>query len=857
MPVAHTFTPITLFPMTSLNLTETEAAARSALIDVDHYNVTLDLTGSETHFTSRTVVAFRTTHTGSTFIDLRTDDVHQALLDGEELDVSDYDAEAGLALNDLAPGQHILMVTATIPYSRTGEGLHRFTDPADGKIYHYTQFETADAKRVFACFDQPDMKATYDLTVTTDPAWRVISNEPQTTVIEDGKAVHTSTIDYPLPTYLIGLCVGEYAEFTDLWRGELTHHDETPAEQPHQVEIPLGLYARASIAEHLDAERLFTETKQGFDFFHRNFGVRYPFTKYDQIFVPEFNAGAMENAGCVTIRDEYVFTSQATHYKYERRAETILHEMAHMWFGDLVTMRWWGDLWLNESFATWAAVISQAEETQYETAWVTFANVEKAWAYAQDQLPSTHPVSTDASDVETVEQNFDGITYAKGASVLKQLQAYVGRENFFAGVRRHFVNHAWSNATFDDLLGALEHSSGRDLSWWADEWLKTTGVNHLSADVTVEDGKYTSFAVAQTGETLRTHRIAVGLYSLIDGQVTRTRQLELDIAGASTPAPELTGAEAADLVLVNDDDLTYAIQDFDQASMDFLLANIDKIADPMARTLCWSAAWEATRSATLRARDFIALVARGAGAETELAVLERILGQAIQAQRDYADQDWAADSTALADALLAGARESSPETALGYEQALARVELTDDAANFFVGKLAQSDDAETRWRALTALVARGQRGEQDIAELLAEDQTASGAMSAVLARAALPDEQNKRAIVDELIAGDLSNLAARHKLAGLTYAGAAPLLQQFTATFYDVALDIWERQSTEMALNTLTGIYPSWDVTEEGVARAEKFLARTDLPAGLRRLTSESQDRQRRALRLRRVDAAE
>ncbi|AWB82512.1 aminopeptidase N [Corynebacterium yudongzhengii] len=843
--------------MSSINLTADEATHRSDLITDVHYDVHIDLTVSEKYFLSETTVGFKARKHGSTFIDLRTNTVEAADLDGEPIDVDDYDPTIGLALKDLSAGEHRLTVAARIPYSRTGEGLHRSVDAADGKPYFYTQFETADAKRMFACFDQPDIEATYAFTVLARPEWKVITNEPvESTPLDETATRHTSRIDYPLSTYLVALCAGEYTEFCDTWRGELTHHEETPEGQPSTMEVPLRLFARASIAEHLDAERLFTETKQGFDFYHRNFGMAYPFSKYDQVFVPEFNAGAMENAGCVTIRDEYVFTSRATHYRYERRADTVLHELAHMWFGDLVTMRWWDDLWLNESFATFSAAISQAEETQYDTAWVTFANVEKAWAYAQDQLPTTHPVFTDASDIETVEQNFDGITYAKGASVLKQLQAYVGREAFFAGVRRHFATHAWGNATFDDLLGALAHTSGRDLGFWANQWLKTSGVNHLRADVAIAaDGTYERFDIVQTGTPARTHRLAVGVYAAGDNGAThRISRAELDVSGERTPVDELIGTRAGDLILPNDEDLTYALIDLDERSLKFAVHNIDTIADPMARTLCWSAAWEMTRAGEMKARDFLALIARGAGAETELGVLERIVGQAVTALKNYADPDFAESSTLLADALLAGARGENPDAALVFEQALARIPLTDEAAEFFTGLL-DSKDAEQRWRATTALVARGDYGEELIEKQARRDETASGRLHAITARAARPDAENKKAVVDELLAGESSNLEARHLMAGLTYVGARETLEQFNDTYFEVAERLWREFSSEMALRTLSGIFPAWNITDAGIDKARGFLER-DLPAGLKRLTTELLDHLERAHRLRQVDAA-
>ncbi|EEI79509.1 aminopeptidase [Corynebacterium striatum] len=842
--------------MTSINLTREEANARSQMIDVKHYDVHLDLTDSETHFISTTVVSFHVKQAGSTFIDLRGEELLELRLNGAPLPTNAYEAKFGVPLSGLQVADYELKVVAKIPYSHTGEGLHRFVDPADEKVYLYTQFETADAKRVFACFDQPNMKATYSLAFDAPADWTVITNGPtQTTAGANGAQTWSTEIDYPLSTYLVALCAGPYYEVTDTWTGELSEHPEgNPAQK---LEVPLGVYCRASLAEHLDAERILTETKQGFDFYHRNFGFAYPFGKYDQIFVPEFNAGAMENAGCVTIRDEYVFSSKATHYKYERRADTILHELAHMWFGDLVTMEWWDDLWLNESFATWSAAISQAEETQYDTAWVTFANVEKSWAYQQDQLPTTHPISTDASDIETVEQNFDGITYAKGASVLKQLQAYVGRENFFAGVRRHFKAHAYSNATFDDLLSSLETSSGRDLSFWAQQWLKTTGINSLSVHTETDSaGVITAAELVQSGDTLRTHRVCVGLYSLQGDKVVRTDRIEMDIDGASTEIAELVGKKRADIgfILPNDDDLTYALLDLDEGSLEFLIGNIDKFEDPLARTLCWSAAWEMTRGGAMKARDFVALVARGAAAETELAVLERILQQAASAQSNYADPAWAKESTVLADALLEGTKDSDPERSIIFAQALAKIRLTDGTRAFLQDVLESSDDEGLRWYAIAALAADGALGDVSSAvdAQLARDNSATGYQAAVRARAAVNTAENKRAVWDEIVAGELTNRELTSKLEGLTYPGSDELLP--TSEFFDVAEKVWSSQSSEIGLTSVTGLFPSWAISQETLDEADEFLKR-DLAGGLRRSVTEQRDRMARALRNRAVDA--
>ncbi|HEX5117094.1 MAG TPA: aminopeptidase N, partial [Pseudonocardiaceae bacterium] len=498
--------------MAAPNLTREQAEQRAELLEAQSYVIELDLTdGSggpgEKVFRSTTTARFRCLRPGATsWIDLVAEQAERAVLNGVDLDLLHYREDKGIELPGLAEDNE-LTVDAYCRYMNTGEGLHQFTDPVDGGVYLYSQFETADAKRMFACFDQPDLKSTYQLTVLAPADWKVVSNTPVEHSEEhpSGAVRHQFATTEPMSTYVVALVAGPYAE----WRDEFV--DE------NGVVVPLGLYCRASLAEHMDADRLFAETKQGFGFYHRAFGLPYPFGKYDQCFVPEFNAGAMENAGCVTFLEDYVFRSRVTRYLYERRCETILHEMAHMWFGDLVTMRWWDDLWLNESFATWAGTIAQAEATRWSHAWTTFAQVYKAWAYRQDQLPSTHPIAADIPDIDAVEVNFDGITYAKGASVLKQLVAYVGRENFLAGVRRYFATHSFGNATLADLLSALEATSGRDLTAWSREWLETAGVNTLRPSYTVdESGKLKSFSVLQEAAashpTLRSHRVAIGLY---------------------------------------------------------------------------------------------------------------------------------------------------------------------------------------------------------------------------------------------------------------------------------------------------------------------------------------------------------
>jgi len=848
------------------NLTRDDAQRRAALLDVQTYDIELDLTNGhgqpgERIFSSTSTASFGSRQPGAdSWIDLIADSVQSAELNGTPLDVSGYREDDGIALPALAE-TNTVTVRASCEYTNTGEGLHRFVDPVDKGVYLYTQFETADAKRMFACFDQPDLKATYRLTVIAPESWKVIScaplesSEPTGT---DGAVRHVFETTKRMSTYVVALVAGPYAE----WRDEYSDDLGT---------IPLGLYCRASLAEHMDAQRLFTETKQGFAFYHRNFGVQYPFGKYDQCFVPEFNAGAMENAGCVTFLEDYVFRSRVTRYAYERRCETVLHEMAHMWFGDLVTMRWWDDLWLNESFATFASVLAQAEATEYKHAWTSFANIEKSWAYRQDQLPSTHPVAADIPDLQAVEVNFDGITYAKGASVLKQLVAYVGLENFLSGLRVYFAKHAWGNATLADLLAALEEASGRDLSWWSAQWLETTGLNTLRPEFEVDaDGAFTSFAISQGGAKpgageLRTHRVAIGVYDDANGKLVRTHRAEIDVDGERTEVPDLIGVRRGALLLINDDDLSYCTMRLDPDSLATLVERIGDITEPLPRTLCWSAAWEMTREAEFKARDFVRLVCHGLPAETEVGVVQRLLLQAQTAIASYADPSWTAEGwQILTDRMLELARSvpAGSDHQLALVNALAGSVL-DEAKlavlrGWFDGSAPLEGltvDTDLRWRLLHALVAHGAATEREVDEALTADSTATGNRHAERARALRPTAEAKaeawrRAVHDD----ELPNAINESIIAGFSHPAQRDLIASYVPRYFADVADVWQRRSSERAQPVATGLFPSWAITQETVAAADSWLAENTHPPALRRLVSEGRAGILRALAARAAD---
>ena len=861
------------------NLTRDQAVERASLITVDSYQIDLDVTdgngapGGRT-FRSTTTVVFDALPGADTVIDLAADTVRAAGLNGQDLDVSGYDESTGIPLRGLKK-HNVLVVDADCRYSNTGEGLHHFVDPVDNETYLYSQFETADAKRMFACFDQPDLKATFDLRVTAPEHWKVISNGA-TVSIENG--VHTFATTPRMSTYLVALIAGPYAEWKDTYTDE--HGD-----------IPLGIFCRESLARHMDAERLFTQTKQGFGFYHKNFGLPYAFGKYDQLFVPEFNAGAMENAGAVTFLEDYVFRSKVTRASYERRAETVLHEMAHMWFGDLVTMTWWDDLWLNESFATFASVLCQAEATEFTEAWTTFATVEKSWAYRQDQLPSTHPIAADIPDLAAVEVNFDGITYAKGASVLKQLVAYVGLDHFLAGLRDYFRRHAFGNATFDDLVAALEKASGRDLSDWGQQWLKTTGLNTLRPDFDVDgpgaEGRFTRFAVTQSGAApgageTRVHRLAIGIYdddsdSGGAGKLVRVRREELDVDGPVTEVPALVGVSRGKLVLVNDDDLTYCSLRLDGESLQTALARIADIAEPLPRSLVWSAAWEMTREAELRARDFVALVSGGVHAETEVGVAQRLLLQAQTALGSYAEPAWAHEHgwPQFADRLLELARAAQPgsDHQLAFVNTLCSsvlsprhvVTLADllDHEPADLGLAGLEIDTDLRWRIVTALASAGEVDADGSATPFIDaevqrDPTAAGKRHGAQAATARPQPQVKQEAWTTVIEDDtLANITARAIIAGFAPSGQQDLLEPFTDRYFDAIPGVWARRSSEVAQTVVIGLYPHWNISEAGIAAADKFLSAPEVPPALRRLVLEGQAGVKRSLRARKFDAAD
>ena len=849
-----------------MNLTRAEARERAELINVESYDINLDLTRGDEVFGSTTVVRFGAQSGASTFIDAVTSKVHRITLNGVALDPQEVSDGVRIQLPNLAASNE-LVVEADAFYMNTGEGLHRFVDPVDNEVYLYSQFEVPDSRRMFAVFEQPDLKAIFRFTVTAPEHWDVISNSPtpepvQASAEDSGSPSATWSFE-PTPrisSYITALVAGPYQSV----RSELTSSDGRT--------IPLGVFARKSLMEYLDAENIFELTRQGFEFYESQFGTPYPFEKYDQLFVPEFNAGAMENAGAVTFLESYVFRGRVPDATVERRAITVLHELAHMWFGDLVTMRWWNDLWLNESFAEFMSALAAAEATEFKQAWTTFASMEKAWAYRQDQLPTTHPIVAEIRDLEDVQVNFDGITYAKGASVLKQLVAWVGQDKFMQGVREYFGKHSWGNTELSDLLSELETASGRDLSDWSAKWLETAGVNTLRPVIeTDDDGVITSFAVAQSAiseyPTLRPHRLAVGFYNTAeDGKLRRTHRVELDVDGELTEVPDLAGLQRPDLILLNDDDLAYAKIRLDDASWRLATRRLRDIAESLPRTLVWASAWDATRDGEIPARNYVELVLQNIASESDSSVVQVLLRQLATTLTFYvAPQDREPMTAAAADSLWDLARGAAPgsDSQLQFVKAFASHAQTpehlDEVAALLSGDLVLDGlevGSDLRWELLTALVAGGRMGEAEIAAELERDATATGQLAAAGARAALPSAEAKAAAWEAIVVrSDLPNAAQRAAIGGFSRVHDTGLLEPYAERYFDSLRDVWATRTHEIAQQIVVGLYPARLTTQETVDRTDAFLdSLGDEAPALRRLLLENRDGVVRALKAQAAD---
>ena len=823
--------------MHTANLTREETAARSAAVTLHRVRVELDLTGAperaRTGFPTVTTLEFDTTG-DSTWIDFIGEEVQRVEVNGVEQPV-DYDG-ARIALTNLA-ASNVVRVEAVGAYSRSGEGLHRFHDPADERTYLYTQYEPADSRRVMACFEQPDMKAEYTFVVDAPSGWQVLSNQsPAHLDLGVGVQRVTFAPTLPISSYITAVAAGPYVRVDGEWARGDQH-------------VALGVLVRQSLAQHLEAEEILDVTRQGLDFFDDAFAYPYPWGKYDQLFVPEYNLGAMENPGLVTFTEGYLSRGAATDAQRAARANTILHEMAHMWFGDLVTMTWWDDLWLKESFADYMGAHASAVATRYHDAWVKFAASRKAWAYQQDQLPTTHPIVADITDLEAAKLNFDGITYAKGAAVLKQLVAFVGDDAFFEGARRYFAANAFGNTTLEDFLVQLSAVSGRDMRDWSAAWLQTSGVSTLWMEADADGRRF----VVQTDP--RPHRLRIGAYDRVDGRIVRREQREIDVTGERTEV-ELPDA---DLTLLNDDDLTYVKARLDERSLRTVEESLSAIDDPLARALVWSSLWNAVRDGELEPGRYLAIVRTHAPAEPNIGLLTGVLANAAytlrhfvgdvrrdEEQRTWTDTVWSALQAA----------EAGSDAQLSWARAFATASSFDDLHHERVRELLDGEvpdglvvDPDLRWQLLTALVTTGHADQAEVEAELERDDTGDGRTAARRARASRPDQEVRRAAWEAAWTDrSLSNDHLDAEISGFRAGGRRDLIAGFDGEYFDRIAAAWADRSIEIARRLIIGLFPA----TESLELVDSWLAENaDAPAALRRLIVEQRDHLQRDLRVR------
>lgn len=823
------------------SLTLSEARERADLITVTSYAVELDLDRGAEVFGSVCRVRFTCSSPGAdSWFDLKAKAVESVTLNGTPLDVSAV-AEGRMPLGGLLEDNE-LVVVATMAYSHDGQGLHRATDPADGLDYVYGHLFLDAAPAVYACFDQPDLKAPYDVTVTAPADWVVLGNGAAT---QEGPGRWRLATTKPLATYFVTVCAGPYVSVRDEHGG-----------------IPLGVHGRASLKEALErhAPEIIRVTKESFDYFHGLFGIEYPFGEYHQVFVPEFNAGAMENPGCVTLRDQYLFRGAATRDELLSRANTVSHELSHMWFGDIVTMKWWDDLWLNESFAEYMSHRCLVDATEYTDAWVDSSIVRKVWGYGAERSPSTHPVAgVEALDAQSALQNFDGISYAKGAAALRQLIAYVGDDQFIAGVRTYLRDHSYGNGTLTDFLGAIEAASGKDLAAWSRGWLLTADRDTIGVEVATGAEGVVSAAVTREAPADRPadRPHAFDIAGWTDGH--EDFRVSTTVTGARQDLPGLVGRAVPAVVVPNAGDLTWARVALSPETVDALPEQLAQVPDPQARAVVWSALIDGVHGATVSPRTFLDVFAAAWPRETSSSILTRV---ALYAEHRIVPYFVARDDqpTALA-GLATGARDLLGRAEAGSTQSLAAARLlagtSDDASllhEWAAGNglpAGLEDDGDFRWIVVRNLASRGHIDADAVEAFRSRDDTLQGALNALMCRAALPDAEAKAWAWEQLTGRhDRSNYEMLHLAKGHWISPTDELVADYVPRYFtDVpAMSAWVGE--DALSRVVSAAFPRVFTTETEQLSA-RTLERTDLTPAVRRSLVDADAELREALRSR------
>ena len=831
-----------------------EAVARAARVRDISYELSLALTAGSEHYTGSVVVGFELLPgDGPVWLDHTPSDGDPEVLVNGELITG---AQAGHRIvlpEDLEPGRVEVRVDYRHAYDHTGDGFHRFVDPEDATEYVYSNFQPFEAHRLLPCFDQPDLKACYRVTVDAPAHWSVVSaTRAEVEELPTGQLRHRFAPTAPFSTYLLPVIAGE-------WHSVREERDG----------LSLGLYARRSMAALVEREasELFEVTRQGFAHYAALFDQPYAFgDKYDQLFVPEFNAGAMENVAAVTFHDSFLFRDPPTEPERLTRAEVVLHELAHMWFGDLVTMRWWDDLWLNESFATFMSFLALDEATRFRAAWQYFNGTLKPLAYRDDQRVTTHPIAAVIEDTDEAELGFEGITYEKGASVLKQLVATIGREAFNEGIQGYFRRHAWGNATLTDFLHALGDAAGRPLDEWAHLWIGTEGLNTIEATWEAEDGRITRFSLLQGAPedhpTLRPHTMTVGLLEPALGGDSLTAHVAT-IEGASADVPALVGLPVPAFVFPNHEDHDYAKVMLDPVSLAFARERLEDVEDPFIRQLVWTSLWDMVRDARLRSTEYLAMVRRHAPRETDVALLDAVLEQAIPVLRRYVPESRLhAESSAFvttAHAVIGERDRVEDDRRVWLRFAIAAATTPEDVTS--LGDLVETGDAdglpvdqEMRWSVAIKAVSLGLPGAGDrIAIERERDGSDRGQREAIRAQVAAPDGAVKDAAWERIHGeGYGSDYLTRSALAGFQWHSQRELLLPWRERFFERVREVYRTRDLGLAQSYLRWLYPGAWGEPSVVERSGELLAVLDAnEVQLRRHLMEVRDDLERVIRVR------
>ena len=836
--------------MSNDRLTREEAIARAAVIGEVAYDLRLDLEKGSSTYRGDCTIRFTFTGTEDTFLNFTTKEIERLEVNGKQLSPTVSEHRLALPGAALAHANTVRVVYKS-DYDHTGQGLHQFIDPEDGAEYLYTQFEPFAAHRMFPCFDQPDLKATFAFRVSAPAGWEVTSAGRGEATPEgaSGQVLHEFEETARFSPYLFSLVAGPYRVVRDSHRG-----------------LALGLYCRASVLPYLEAEELFGITKAGMDFFSDFFAQPYPFTKYDQPFVPEFNAGAMENVGNVTYRDQYLFRDPPTRTQKLRRAETLLHELAHMWFGNLVTMRWWDDLWLNESFATLMSYLALERATDYQEGWLAFNFAFKDWAYREDQLPTTHRISDELPSTDEMFLNFDGITYGKGAAVLRQLSATVGETAFRDGVRLYFRRYAWQNATLADFLGSVQEGGKLQLGDWSKLWLEAPSLNTLQAEWESAGKTLTGLRIHQQAPsqwpTLRPHYAEVALIDEHLGLEVVPARIE----GEVTEVAAAIGKAKPAFVFPNHRDLAYAKVFLDGISLAFALRRLDQLTDPLLRQLVWATLFHMVRDQQLSCFDFLALVREKLPGEPNLEITDMVLRAVGRGISAYVPEDRIESE---ADAFVTAARAALDRVPPGDHQLLwARAMLGAAVTPASLGIAAKlidgvetvtglTPDQDMRWQLARRWTAFGMEGAKARVEAEAgRDPSDRGKRELLSIETSVPDANVKQEAWRRLHAERYGSLYLDGAaMAGFSWRHQRELLSSYVEDFFVRLPEIFAAREFEDAAWYFEAVFPAYRVDAETIDRAQALHDALDGPPSLKRLLIESIDEQRRALACRTLAA--